>query len=96
VSNRDDAYERPQAGATPAGRYDGDGNAGRTSGRRINVRWVNLLLLVPLIGVLVPQFYNRRSPEWGGMPFFYWYQLVWIPVSVTFTWYVYRATRGDR
>ncbi|MFL6137023.1 MAG: DUF3311 domain-containing protein [Frankiaceae bacterium] len=62
----------------------------------MNVRWVNLLLLVPLVGVLVPQFYNRTSPSWGGMPFFYWYQLVWIPVSVTFTWWVYRATRGER
>ena len=93
MSNRDDGYEGMQAGASPAGPYD-RAAAGRR--RRVNVRWVNLLLLVPLIGVLVPQFYNRRSPEWGGMPFFYWYQLVWIPVSVTFTWYVYRATRGDR
>jgi hypothetical protein len=91
VSNRDDGYERAQAGATPAGRHGATGGRART-----NVRWVNLLLLVPLIGVLVPQFYNRRSPEWGGMPFFYWYQLVWIPVSVTFTYFVYRATRGDR
>jgi hypothetical protein len=62
----------------------------------MNVRWVNLLLLVPLVGVLVPEFYNSRSPSWGGMPFFYWYQLVWIPVSVLFTYYVYRATRSEK
>jgi hypothetical protein len=23
-------------------------------------------------------FYNRIEPEIGGVPFFYWYQLVWI------------------
>jgi hypothetical protein len=77
------------AGSTPLGTRP-------TRHRGLNVRPVNLLLLVPLIGVLVPEFYNRRSPEWGGMPFFYWYQLIWIPVSVLFTYFAYRATRGDR
>jgi hypothetical protein len=69
----------------------------RVAARRgVNTQWVNLLLLVPLIGVLVPQFYNFTSPRWGGMPFFYWYQLVWVPVSVVFTYIVYRKTRGER
>jgi hypothetical protein len=62
----------------------------------INLRPANLLLLIPLIGTLFPMFYNRDSPRLGGMPFFYWYQLVWIPISVTVTLVVYRATRGDR
>ena len=55
-----------------------------------------LLLLLPLIGTLVPEFYNRNAPAIGGMPFFYWYQLVWIPVSVACTWVVYRVTRRPR
>ena len=61
-------------------------------------RWnpIYLLLLLPLVGTLVPPFYNRNAPTIGGMPFFYWYQLVWIPISVTCTWIVYRATRGDK
>lgn len=61
-------------------------------------RWnpVVLLLLLPLVGTLVPEFYNRSAPGIGGMPFFYWYQFVWIPVSVVFTWIVYRATRRQR
>ncbi|MBO0892843.1 MAG: DUF3311 domain-containing protein [Acidimicrobiales bacterium] len=49
---------------------------------------------MPLIGVLVPQFYNRIHPSIGGMPFFYWYQLAWVPVSVACTWIVYQATRS--
>jgi hypothetical protein len=45
---------------------------------------------------LVPALYNKVTPRLGGMPFFYWYQLIWIPVSVAITLIVYRATRGDR
>lgn len=61
-------------------------------------RWspIYLLLLVPLIGTLIPPFYNSEAPKIGGMPFFYWYQLLWIPISVVCTWIVYRASRGDK
>ena len=37
-----------------------------------------LLLLIPFIALLIPQFYNATSPEFAGIPFFYWYQLLWI------------------
>jgi hypothetical protein len=59
-------------------------------------RPVNLLLLLPLAGLLVPALYNKVTPRLGGVPFFYWYQLGWIPVSVAITYVVYRSTRGDR
>ena len=61
-------------------------------------RWspVYLLLIVPLVGTLIPSFYNSKSPSIGGMPFFYWYQLLWIPISVACTWAAYRASRGDK
>ena len=61
-------------------------------------RWhpIALLLLLPLIGTLVPEFYNRNAPAIGGMPFFYWYQFLWIPISVACTWIVYRVTRRQR
>jgi hypothetical protein len=52
------------------------------------------LLAVPLIGTLIPPIYNSRDPELAGIPFFYWYQLVWVPLSVVCTTVVYRATRG--
>ena len=64
--------------------------------RRVNASPWNLLLLVPLVGVLVPSFYNKLDPTLGAMPFFYWYQLLWIPISVLLTIVVYRATRGER
>jgi Protein of unknown function (DUF3311) len=90
---RSGGEERPAAGG-PLPPVSGKARAAARRG--VNTQWVNLLLLVPLIGVLVPQFYNSDSPRWGGIPFFYWYQLVWIPLSVCFTYFVYRATRGER
>lgn len=64
--------------------------------RRRRLHPAVLLLLLPLVGTLVPEFYNRRAPGIGGMPFFYWYQFVWIPLSVACTWIAYRATRRPR
>jgi hypothetical protein len=82
----------------PAADVPGDERTAARPARtgRLNMRPVNLLLLIPLIGTLPPMFYNSVSPSIGGMPFFYWYQLLWIPISVTVTYVVYRATRSDR
>jgi hypothetical protein len=54
------------------------------------------LLLVPLIGTLIPPIYNHEDPTLIGIPFYYWYQMLWIPLSVICTVLVYRRTRGDR
>jgi hypothetical protein len=54
------------------------------------------LLLLPLIGTLIPPIYNHDGPRVIGIPFFYWYQMVWIAVSVLCTLVVYRKTRGER
>lgn len=61
-------------------------------------RWhpVMLLLLLPLIAVLIPEFYNFTSPGIGGMPFFYWYQLAWIAGVAVCTGIVYLTTRSAR
>ena len=63
---------------------------------RVNVRWWNILLLVPLAGVLIPWIYNKNEPRLFGLPFFYWYQMLWIVISVMCTLIVYRATRGEK
>jgi hypothetical protein len=58
-------------------------------------RWT-WLLLIPLVGTLIPPIYNTNDPELFGVPFFYWYQMVWIPVSVLVTVLVYRAMKRER
>jgi hypothetical protein len=52
------------------------------------------LLAVPLFGLLIPPIYNDADPTLIGIPFFYWYQLAWVPVSVAITLVVYTKTRG--
>jgi len=52
-----------------------------------------LLLLVQFVAVLWPPFYNTAAPDWHGVPFFYWYQLLWVLVGAGLTAAVYFATR---
>jgi hypothetical protein len=54
------------------------------------------LLLIPLVGVLIPPIYNHEDPTFIGIPFFYWYQLLWVPISVLVTATVYRKTRRHK
>lgn len=36
-------------------------------------------LVVPVAALLWVPWYARERPELGGVPFFYWYQLAWVP-----------------
>lgn len=86
----------PDSPPESATRPTGQPPTGPNTHRHWRYHHVNWLLIIPLIGVLVPQFYNFTNPSIGGMPFFYWYQLAWIAVSVAITWLVYHVTRGER
>lgn len=57
-------------------------------------RWWYALLILPFIGTLIPSLYNRAAPALGGLPFFYWYQLLWIVVTSLLLGVVVIATRG--
>jgi hypothetical protein len=63
--------------------------------RKRRPRLVYLLLVVPYLGVLWVPFYNRTGPEFWGVPFFYWYQLFWIPLGAVLLYPVYRAVRDE-
>jgi Protein of unknown function (DUF3311) len=52
-----------------------------------------LLLLLPYVAMFLVPTYNRLGPELGGVPFFYWYQLLWIVIGAAVTLIVYFATR---
>lgn len=55
----------------------------------------NLLLLIPLL-MLITAWYNHDGPRLFGMPFFYWFQFVWVIIGVASVWIVYLMTRHDR
>ena len=54
-------------------------------------RWriIYLLLLAPYLALLWVPFYNRATPELFGIPFYYWYQMLWILLGVLATLPVY-------
>ena len=57
-------------------------------------RWAwQLLLLIPFAATLWVPFFNRATPEIAGVPFFYWYQFLWIGLGAILTGIVYFATR---
>ena len=56
---------------------------------------IRLLLSLPFVGLLWVPFYNFREPSLFGFPFFYWYQLAWVPISAVLTYIVYRSVNHD-
>ena len=55
-------------------------------------RWY-WLLLIPFLELLYPPLYSHLTPRIFGIPFFYWYQAVWLIVTAAITTFVYRRTR---
>ena len=60
---------------------------------RLSPLW--LLLLLPYVGLLWVPFYNGTQPEFLGFPFFYWYQLLWVPLTSLLIWLVHRSVPRD-
>lgn len=54
-----------------------------------------LLLLVPYVGLLWVPFYNHLEPRLFGFPFFYWYQLLFVPITSGLIYVVYLAVKDD-
>jgi hypothetical protein len=52
-----------------------------------------VLLVIPFLALLWPGVYAREHPELWGVPFFYWYQFLWVILSAILTETVYAATR---
>jgi cell division protein FtsW (lipid II flippase) len=88
------AVHEPDQPRQPGARRPDGGHVATT--RRFTFSAWNLLLLLPLLGTLFPMVYNKKSPEAFNIPFFYWYQMMWVPIGVVITIVVYRATRGER
>ncbi|MGE5269889.1 MAG: DUF3311 domain-containing protein [Thiohalocapsa sp.] len=61
-------------------------------GMRRGSSWWYLLLLVQFVAVLWPPCFNTAEPSFIGLPFFYWYQLLWIVIGAILTAIVYFVT----
>jgi hypothetical protein len=63
----------------------------RTSASRGSSLW-KLLLFVPFVALLCVPFYNSIEPVLWGIPFFYWYQFLWVFLTSALIIWVHRRT----
>jgi len=57
---------------------------------------VTVVLAASLVATLWVPFYNHLTPKLGGFPFFYWYQLVWVPIVAILSAAAYLLSRLGR
>lgn len=74
--------------------------AASTGGHKAGA-WViaTILLVAAVAGSLIVPIYARSTPMLGAFPFFYWYQLLLVPVVAIISWIAYLLVRrrpGDR
>jgi len=56
--------------------------------------WTMALLLLPFLALIPVPIYNRVTPAVFGVPFFYWYQLLWIALSAVAVGIAYWAEQS--
>ena len=54
---------------------------------------VAVMLTVAIIGALWVPIYAHTLPKLGDFPFFYWYQLILVPVTAILCWISYLLLR---
>jgi Protein of unknown function (DUF3311) len=73
-----------------------DDLAPRRGAPRRGWNWWNLLLIVPFIALLWVPFYNSIEPTLWGIPFFYWYQFLWVFLTSALIIFVHHQTDTKR
>jgi len=53
-----------------------------------------VLLLAGVIGAFWVPIYARSAPKLGDFPFFYWFQLIWMPVVMVLCYLAYLLMRS--
>jgi hypothetical protein len=61
--------------------------------RRPRFHPLRFLLLLPFVAMLWVSSYNSLTPTLGGIPFYYWYQLLWVVIAAVLTLVIYLVER---
>ena len=61
----------------------------QTQARPRRRTWLRIFLIIPFIVLLYPPFYNSIDPTFIGMPFLYWFPLLWIILTAILTAVIY-------
>ncbi|MFJ3232756.1 DUF3311 domain-containing protein [Streptomyces sp. NPDC086787] len=57
---------------------------------------IALCLAAPFVAMLWVGSYAKADPAFIGIPFFYWYQMLWVVISTALTMTAYQLWRHDQ
>lgn len=57
---------------------------------------IGVCLLAPFVAMLWVGSYARTDPAFIGIPFFYWYQMLWVLISAALTVIAYKLRQRDQ
>ena len=55
-----------------------------------------VLLAIPIVALMLVSTYAKKEPYFGGFPFFFWYQFLWVFLCSGFTYAAYVVVRKAR
>ncbi|MFJ9741507.1 DUF3311 domain-containing protein [Streptomyces sp. NPDC101166] len=57
---------------------------------------IGLCLFAPFVAMLWVGSYAKVEPAVAGIPFFYWYQMLWVLISTALTMTAYKLWQRDQ
>ena len=54
-----------------------------------------LCVIAPFVAVLWVPIYDRTTPDVGGIPFFFWWQLLWVVITAGLMGLAYFVVRRE-
>ncbi|MGW2179410.1 DUF3311 domain-containing protein [Streptomyces sp. NPDC001732] len=57
---------------------------------------IALCLIAPFVAMLWVSSYAKVDPAFIGIPFFYWYQMLWVLISTALTMVAYKLWQRDQ
>ncbi|WP_181139603.1 DUF3311 domain-containing protein [Streptomyces sp. Ru71] len=57
---------------------------------------IALCLVAPFVAMLWVGSYAKVDPAFIGIPFFYWYQMLWVLISTALTMIAYKLWQRDQ
>ncbi|MEI5101618.1 DUF3311 domain-containing protein [Streptomyces sp. PmtG] len=57
---------------------------------------IALCLVAPFVAMLWVGSYAKVDPAFIGIPFFYWYQMLWVLISTVLTMIAYKLWQRDQ
>ncbi|MFJ6747200.1 MULTISPECIES: DUF3311 domain-containing protein [unclassified Streptomyces] len=55
-----------------------------------------LCLIAPFVAMLWVSSYARIEPRFIGIPYFYWYQMMWVLISTALTMTAYKLVQREQ